>query len=448
MNAVDFDRVKRATYEASIGSAHHKNEQRKEADLQTRLDRLAAKAARLSVAEVSAATASTSGRVAELIATRDRGRVWVVVDMDAFFAAVEEKDEPALAGTAFAVGSVSMISTASYAARAHGIRSAMPGFVALKLLPSLRFVPPRFERYVAEAAAVRGVLAAFDPHFHAAGLDEAYLNLTAYCGRTGKDGLAAAHDVRAAIREATGLAASAGVAPNRMLAKVAADFGKPDGVFVVPSADAPALDAWVSSLPVRKVPGIGRVAERTLGALGVRTCGDLYAARGLVSLLFSRASADFFLAASLGAGCDEEGGGAEADGDDTAAGRRGMSAERTFAPTRHRGELEARVRSLAARLARGCASEGLAPRTLTLKLKLASFEVRSRATGLSGAAVAAAVAAAAAAVAVAAAAAATEVSTPCCVAPPPRFFTSTASSPSPSSALGPLKVPRGTRHSR
>lgn len=398
MDAVDFDRVKRAVYEASVGSAHFKNEQRKEADLAARLDKLTARASRLSAAEVATATASTSGRVAELIATRDRGRIWCVVDMDAFFAAVEEKDDPALAGAPFAVGSTSMISTASYAARAHGIRSAMPGFVALKLLPTLRFVPPRFDRYVAEAASVRAVLARFDPAFHPAGLDEAYLNLTSYCAEHGKDGLAAAHDVRAAIRAATGLAASAGVAPNRMLAKVAADFGKPDGAFAVPSADPAALGAWIASLPCRKVPGIGRVAERTLASLGVRTCGDLHAARGLVALLFSRASADFFLAAGLGAGCDEEGGGGGGEGEPAAPSdtRRGMSAERTFAPTRHRGELEARVRSLSARLAAGCAAEGLAPRTLTLKLKLASFEVRSRATGLSGGAVAAAVAAAAA----------------------------------------------------
>jgi DNA polymerase kappa len=191
-----------------------------------------------------------------------------------------------------------MISTASYAARAHGVRSAMPGFIAMRLCPGLEFVAPDFELYKAEAVKVRAVFARFDPDFHPMGLDEAALDLTDYCAASSLTPTTAAEALRAAVRAETGLAVSCGVAPNRLLAKVASDTAKPDGVFVVPR-DPAALAAYVAALPTRRVPGIGRVTEATLAALGVATCSQLHAARGVVTASSGNHAQAIALAAKL-----------------------------------------------------------------------------------------------------------------------------------------------------
>jgi len=381
MEGVDLARVKRVVHEASKNSPYFAREARREAELGERLARLRMKAAQLTPAQLAAAQAAADAKTAALLAGRDVGRTWIVADMDQFFLACHARGDPSLLTRPVAVGAAEgggVVSTASYAARAYGVRSAMPGFIALKLCPSLHFVAPDFELYAAAAADVRAVFAAFDPRFRAMGLDEAALDVTDWCAAQTPpaDGLAAAAALRAAVRAATGLAVSCGVAPNRLLAKVAADAAKPDGAAAVPR-DPAALAAHVAALPVRKVPGVGRVTEATLAALGVGTCGQLYAARGLVFCLFGPATADFLLAASLGCG-----GAAAVDPDADARGRRGLSAERTFGATADAGVLEARVKDLAARVAERAAAEGLCPRSVTLKIKYASFDVKTRAAPL------------------------------------------------------------------
>jgi len=374
---------------SSPGSAHFENERRREKELEARLAALKLKAASLPPAAVAAAQRAADSRSATLLASRDTGRACVVADMDQFFLACHALADPSLLTRCVAVGSKDMISTASYAARAHGVRSAMPGFIAMRLCPGLEFVAPDFELYKAEAVKVRAVFARFDPDFHPMGLDEAALDLTVYCAASSLTPATAAEALRAAVRAETGLAVSCGVAPNRLLAKVASDTAKPDGVFVVPR-DPAALAAYVAALPTRRVPGIGRVTEATLAALGVATCSQLHAARGVVGCLFGKATSDFLLAASLGASPERAG------GDDRGGGRKGLSAERTFAATDDPAILEAKIAELAAAVAARASSEGLRPRAVGLKIKLASFEIISRQASLPpGPPAAAAVAAAA-----------------------------------------------------
>jgi hypothetical protein len=207
MEGVDKERVKRLVYEMSKDSPHFLNEQRKMAATEERVGRMRAAAAALSRAALARHAAAADAQLAELEAGRDLSRTWLHVDMDAFFASVEELDNPSLRGRPFAVGGLGMISTASYAARKFGVRSAMPGFIALRLCPDLVFVPCSFDKYRSAAERTRAVFAAFDPSFQAASLDEASLDVTQVCADRGMTGETARPPARPPARPA----ASAGV---------------------------------------------------------------------------------------------------------------------------------------------------------------------------------------------------------------------------------------------
>ncbi|WP_244244160.1 DNA polymerase IV [Marilutibacter alkalisoli] len=197
--------------------------------------------------------------------------------MDAFYASVEQRDDPSLRGQPVVVawrGARSVVCAASYEARKFGVRSAMPALRAERLCPQAVFVPPDFTRYKAVSRQVREIFARHTDLIEPLSLDEAYLDVTET--RTGMpSATATAEAIRTAIREETGLTASAGVAPNKFLAKIASDWRKPDGQFVLRPRD---VEAFLVPLPVGRLPGVGKVTEKKLDALGIATVGDL---RGL-----------------------------------------------------------------------------------------------------------------------------------------------------------------------
>lgn len=196
------------------------------------------------------------------------------VDMDAFYASVEQRDDPALRGKPVVVawrGARSVVCAASYEARLFGVRSAMPAVTAERLCPRAVFVPPDFSRYKAVSRQIRAIFARHTDLIEPLSLDEAYLDVTA--GRSGlPSATATAEAIRAAIREETALTASAGVAPNKFVAKIASDFNKPDGLTVVRPQQ---VQAFLAPLAVGRLPGVGRVMERKLAALGITTVADL-----------------------------------------------------------------------------------------------------------------------------------------------------------------------------
>jgi len=199
------------------------------------------------------------------------------VDMDAFYASVEQRDNPSLRGLPVVVawkGARSVVCAASYEARVFGIRSAMPAMRAERLCPDAVFVPPDFVRYKAVSRQVREIFLRHTDLVEPLSLDEAYLDVTVH-----KDGMTVATEIaaliRTQIREETQLTASAGIAPNKFLAKIASDWRKPDGQFVVPPHR---IDQFLMPLPVKRVPGVGKVMEGKLSELGIVTVGDL---RGL-----------------------------------------------------------------------------------------------------------------------------------------------------------------------
>src|SRR5687768_15571113 len=197
--------------------------------------------------------------------------------MDAFYASVEQRDDPALRGRPVVVawrGARSVVCAASYEARRYGVRSAMPALRAEKLCPDAVFVPPDFVRYKAVSRQVREIFARHTPLIEPLSLDEAYLDVTENLQRL-PSATAVAAAIRAQIREETSLTASAGVAANKFLAKIASDWRKPDGLFVIRPAMAL---AFLEPLPVGRLPGVGKVMEAKLGELGIATVAQL---RGL-----------------------------------------------------------------------------------------------------------------------------------------------------------------------
>ena len=213
--------------------------------------------------------------------------------MDCFYAAVEERENPALRGRPLGVGGASsargVLTTANYAARAYGVHSAMPAFLARAKCPHLVLVPARFALYRAESARVRAIFLSYTPLVEPLSLDEAYLDVSHLSSRPATE---VAAEIRARIRSETGLTASAGIAPNKMLAKVASERNKPDGQFTIRPTAVP---AFMAGLPVGKIPGVGEVTARKLLGLGVQTCGQLQAfARGDLSERFGKFGGELF----------------------------------------------------------------------------------------------------------------------------------------------------------
>jgi len=197
------------------------------------------------------------------------------VDMDCFYAAVEMRDDPSLRGQPVAVGGSpedrGVIATANYEARTYGIGSAMSSGQAVEQCPDLILISPNFEKYRADSRAVREILHDYTDRVEPVSLDEAYLDVTD-AGRCGGSATNMAEEIRERIRQERRLTASAGVAPNKFLAKVTSDWNKPDGQKTIPPGE---VDDFVRSLPVGDIPGVGSVNLKKLKDRGIHTCGDL-----------------------------------------------------------------------------------------------------------------------------------------------------------------------------
>lgn len=197
------------------------------------------------------------------------------VDMDCFYAAVEMRDDPSLRDIPLAIGGSrerrGVISTANYPAREYGVRSAMPTAMALKLCPHLRLLPGRFEAYKEASRQIREIFLRYTPLIEPLSLDEAYLDVSDSPHCQGSATLMA-QEIRATILRETGLTASAGIAPVKFLAKIASDMNKPNGQYVITPQ---AMPAFLLSLPLAKIPGVGKVSAKKLEEMGLYTCGDV-----------------------------------------------------------------------------------------------------------------------------------------------------------------------------
>lgn len=193
------------------------------------------------------------------------------IDMDCFYAAIEVRDDPSLVGRPVGVGGSSgrgVLTTANYEARKFGCRSAMPAFMAKQLCPEIVLTPVRFDVYREESNQIRAIFSRYTDLIEPLSLDEAYLDLS----HRRESGAALAEEIRKRIFEETGLTASAGIAPNKMIAKVASDWNKPDGQLEVGLED---VADFMRGLRVAKLHGVGKRGQESLAKMGVTTCGEL-----------------------------------------------------------------------------------------------------------------------------------------------------------------------------
>jgi len=292
----------------------------------------------------------------------------VHIDMDAFYASVEQRDDPQLRGKPVVVawlGNRSVVCAASYEARRFGIRSAMPAVRAERLCPEAVFVPPDFPRYRAVSRVVREIFKRHTDLVEPLSLDEAYLDVTE--NMTGlPTATRVARAIRAQIREELNLTASAGVAPNKFLAKIASDWRKPDGLFVIQPDE---VDTFLPPLPVGRLPGVGKVTEARLEKLGIRTVGDL---RGLelpaLEGPFGRHGIRLY---ELARGIDNS---------PVLPDRptQSVSAEDTFQHDVPLSETESLIRRLAEKTWAASRNETRIARTVVLKLKTSEFRILTR----------------------------------------------------------------------
>jgi DNA polymerase-4 len=292
----------------------------------------------------------------------------VHIDMDAFYASVEQRDDPRLRGKPVVVawrGNRSVVCAASYEARRFGVRSAMPAVRAERLCPEAIFIPPDFPRYRAVSQSTREIFKRHTDLIEPLSLDEAYLDVTE--NKTGlPTATRVARTIREQIREELHLTASAGVAPNKFLAKIASDWRKPDGLFVIQPED---LDAFLPPLPVGRIPGVGKVTETRLEDRGIKTVGDLRSLElQVLEQLFGRYGVRLY---ELSRGIDHS---AVVPDRPTQS----ISAEDTFSSDVPLAETESIILRLAEKVWAASRKEPRVARTVVLKLKTSGFRILTR----------------------------------------------------------------------
>ena len=290
------------------------------------------------------------------------------VDMDAFYASVEQRDDPQLRGKPVIVawrGNRSVVCAASYEARSFGVRSAMPAVRAERLCPGAIFVAPDFTRYRAVSRSVREIFQRHTDLIEPLSLDEAHLDVTH--NKTGlPTATLVARTIREQIRRELNLTASAGVAPNKFLAKLASDWRKPDGLFVIQPED---IDAFLLPLPVGRLLGVGKVTEEKLVKLGVHAVGDLRKMDlPVLENNFGRYGRRLY---GLARGIDES----EVVPDRPT---QTISVEDTFERDVLLTETEPMIRRLAEKLWSASRKESRTARTVVLKLKTGEFKILTR----------------------------------------------------------------------
>jgi len=302
-------------------------------------------------------------------------RVFLHVDMDAFFASIEQRDNPELRGKPLVVGAAAdrrgVVCAASYEARKFGVRSAMPSRTAAKLCPAAIFVRPRMDVYRSESRLIMEVLRGFSDVIEQVSVDEAYLDISSRCESPEGDAalfeaVPMAKELKQRIRDERQLTASIGIASNRFLSKLGSDFQKPDGLTLIPDRDKV---EFLRPLPVSRIPGVGPVTARTLAARGFQLIADLQdRSEELPGIVGSWASK-----------LRERAFGNDDRPIDTSDERKSISSETTFeVDTDHRPTLRHALKELADDVASTLAKESALAHTVQVKVRYSDFTTLTR----------------------------------------------------------------------
>lgn len=316
LQAVDKAKTEAIITEMSEGSSYYLNEERKLKQRQSKVEVLLEKKRQFPAWSSSHPSGLEKLRrmvddaEVEIEAERCTTRIFAHMDMDMFYAAVEEKKNPKLKVCPLGVGSMSMLSTTNYVARQFGVRAGMAGFIGKKLCPDLVIVPTDFDSYKKEAEAVRRVAAVYDPNFVCIGLDELTMELTHYIAEHFPDAAGMCDRYKAAeavmqqcrdeVFRETRLTASAGIAPTTSLAKMASNYNKPNGQHCLALESGKAIREYLEDKPARSVPGIGKSTDFILGGIGIHTLGEIYRERYCLAYLFTPKTFLFLFSSAIG----------------------------------------------------------------------------------------------------------------------------------------------------
>jgi DNA polymerase-4 len=290
--------------------------------------------------------------------------------MDCFYAAVHVRDDPSLEGKPVVVGGDpsgrGVVAAANYEARKYGIHSALPAAQARRLCPDTVFLRPDFRRYREESQAIFAIYKDYTPVIQTLSLDEAFLDVSEHLGEFGS-ATAIAADIRRRVREERRLTVSIGVGPNKLVAKIASDFDKPDGLTVVRPSE---VEAFLAPLPARRLHGIGPATEKTLNTMDLKTVADLR--RASVDLLLTRFG-------NWGRTMRDRAWGIDDRSVHTRHARKSLSTERTFAENLKKiEEIDEILEAMAGEVAQGLEKRRLAASTITVKVRYPDFQTPTR----------------------------------------------------------------------
>jgi DNA polymerase kappa len=375
------EQIAKVIEETSKGSQFYQHEQRSLQRILEKAQDLRQQLESLTEYELKKASKELEGRLEasrSVVFAKETQRFYVHFDMDAFYAAVETLNRPELANVPMAVGGEranSILCTANYQARAFGVTSAMPVFIAKKLCPQLVVLPVDFSKYQHYGTIIRKIFVRYDATFRSYSLDEGNLDLTEHLLSFGSTAAQTVAEIKQAIWNETGLTCSAGIACSRLLAKICSNVNKPNGIFEL-EFGVQATEAFLADLPIRKLNGIGKVSERLLFELfGIKTCKDIWKWQNEIYLLFGSA---FWV--QLARGCSTE------DYQKVSERKRkSISYQRSFSPTSCQAfqlqALENAVKNVVSEM-NSLQVEG---KTISLRYKRPNFEYITRSTTLASA---------------------------------------------------------------
>ena len=241
--------------------------------------------------------------ITDIAKERDYSRTWIHVDMDAFYAACEMRDNPKLRDVPLAIEDKNMIMTTNYIAREYGVRSGIPAFIGKRLCPKMVFMRPNFAKYREASSKFKEVLTLYDDKYEEVGLDEANLDVTDYLIKHDQNNelgrLKLAQRIRDQIKTTTTLTASCGIACNKMLAKICSDINKPNGQTYLDFSNE-GVGEFMEKLPIRKLPGVGKINEQILAGMGIEYCPDTLEQAVDLIINFTPNAFEFLIRSSLG----------------------------------------------------------------------------------------------------------------------------------------------------
>ena len=363
LRKVDKQKADEIIYNASKDSKYYKNELKKQEKSQLRLAEW-----KQIISSLQIPPFNYENMLSKAANSIDTSRIIAHFDFDYFYCQVEELDDPSLKNKPMAVGGMHMLSTTNYKAREYGIRAGMPGFIALQLNKDLVMVPLHFDKYIAASKIFKHVLSQFSDSIQGGGLDEAFIDLTEFAANCNLSIDDIISNIRQQVFNETGLTCSAGVGVNKLIAKIASDQMKPNGQFIVPFDGASILE-FMSTLSIKRIHGIGKVSNFLLNGIGVQTCSDVYNMTQILKHVLLPKQYEHLIDSSLGLGDNILNEGWE---------RKSISAERTFTNLSNQDDILLKLKDICDELGKRVEKEGLSGNQVGIKLKLSSFELKTR----------------------------------------------------------------------